>query len=94
MRFIKMILLLALVLLFAFIGLAFITHNQGLATVDLLFADPIETKISSWLIGFFVVGAALGLLTSSLLLLREKAVRRRVEKRMQNTSKLISGYHS
>ena len=94
MRFIKMILLLLLVLVFAFFGLAFITHNQGLATVDLLFVEPVETKLSSWLIGFFVAGAALGLLASSLLVLREKAVRRRVELRMQNTSKLISGYNS
>lgn len=94
MRYVKMLMLLVAVLIFAFFSLAFITHNNSLATVDLLFVEPIALRLSSWLIGFFIVGAGLGLLTSTLLVLREKALRRRVERRMQHTSKIISGYHS
>lgn len=94
MRFVKALLFLALLLVFAFFAMAFITHNQGSASVDLLFADPIEASLATWLIVFFAAGALLGLFASSLLLLTERARRKRTEKRMQNTSKLLSGYHA
>ncbi|MBT8138375.1 MAG: DUF1049 domain-containing protein [Gammaproteobacteria bacterium] len=94
MRILKTLLLLAIILVFAFFSLAFITHNQGNAVIDLLFIPPIEARLASWLIGFFVVGVVLGLFASTLMLLAERTRRKRTEKRMQNTSKLLSGYHS
>ncbi|NNC55608.1 MAG: DUF1049 domain-containing protein [Pseudomonadales bacterium] len=94
MRILKTLLFLVLLLVFAFFALAFITHNPGNAAVDLLFIPPIEARLATWLIGFFVVGVLLGLFASTLLLVSERTRRKRTEKRMQNTSKLLSGYHS
>ncbi|MGB5325133.1 MAG: lipopolysaccharide assembly protein LapA domain-containing protein [Pseudomonadales bacterium] len=94
MRIVKTLLFLVLIILFAFLALAFITHNEGSATVDLLFIAPIELRLATWLILFFVFGVTLGLLASTLMLLGERARRKRTERRMQNTTKLLSGYHS
>lgn len=94
MRVIRFLLLLAFVLVFIFLALAFITHNQTLVSVNLLFVPVFEAQLAIWLIGFFIAGSACGLLASMLVIIKEKTVRRRMERRMQQTSKMISGYHA
>lgn len=94
MRVIKTLLLFAVLIILALIGLAFITHNQLLVTVNLLLVESIEAPIYLWLIGFFIMGGLFGLLFSSLLILKEKTARLQLERRLQNTSKLITGYSS
>ena len=74
------------------LGLAFVTHNQTIVSVDLLFGSVNEAQLGVWLIGFFIMGGILGLLASSALLIREKAARVRLEKRMRKSSKIIAGY--
>lgn len=92
MRIIKFILMLISVLILVLIGLAFVTHNQALVTVNLLLVPPVETKVAVWLISFFALGGIIGMLVSLPLLLKEKVKIRKLERRMQNTSKIISGY--
>jgi len=94
MRIIKFAIGLVLALLVVLLGLAFITHNQQLVTVNLLAINAIEAPVYLWVIGSFAIGGLLGLFFSGFLILKEKAARQRLEKRLQNTSKLIAGYSS
>lgn len=94
MRFIKSLVVLLCLLVVVLLGLAFITHNQTAVQVDLLFIQVGEIRLGIWLILFFVAGGALGLLASSVLLMKEKAARMRLERRMRKSSKIIAGYSS
>lgn len=94
MRILKAILLFIIAVLVFMVSLAFITHNQTPVTVDLLLIRLPEATLAIWLISFFVLGGLVGLIVSSLLILREKQARIRVEKRLRTTSKLITGHTS
>ena len=92
MRILKTIFLVIMAVLVFVLSLAFITHNQTPISVNFLWAQLPELAVSSWLIIFFVAGGLFGLGVSSLLLLKEKQARLRVEKRLRTTSKLITGH--
>jgi len=94
MRLIKGLFVLLCLLVVVLLGLAFITHNQTVVKVDLLFFAINDVKLGIWLTLFFVFGGILGLLASSALLVKEKAARVRLERRMRKSSKIIAGYSS
>ena len=91
MRIIKTLLLIIIALAVFALSLAFITHNKTQVEVDLLILQLPVASLSSWLIVFFIAGGLLGLAASSLLIMREKQARLRVERRLRTTSKLITG---
>lgn len=90
MRFLKSLLVFVGVLAVVLLGVAFLSHNQSVVVVDLLFLPALELKLGYGLAGSFIAGGFLGMLFSLPVLLKEKATRRRVERRMQNNSKIIS----
>lgn len=94
MRFLKLLIGLIVVVIVAFLALAFITHNQAVASVNWLIWEPITAPVYAWLIGVFVLGGLLGLLFSSFLIAKERSARRRAERRLESTSKMMSGYIS
>ena len=94
MRFLKAILFFIIAILVFMVSLAFITHNSTAVTVNLLFIRLPELSLAIYLIIFFVLGGLVGLMFSSLLILREKQARIQVEKRLSTTSKLITGHTS
>ena len=94
MRILKTIFLVIMAILVFVLSLAFITHNQTAISINLLWTQLPELAVSSWLIIFFVTGGLFGLGVSSLILLKEKQARSRVEKRLRTTSKLITGHNT
>ncbi len=91
MRIIKFIIFFVLAVSVLFFSFAFITHNRTPVEVNLLIVQLPPLSLSSWLIGFFIVGGLLGLMAGSLIIAKEKQARIRVERRLQTTSKLITG---
>jgi uncharacterized integral membrane protein len=94
MRVIKFLFGLLTAVLVALLGLAFIIHNQAVVAVNLLTMNTLQAPVYVWIIGSFGLGGMLGLVFSGFLIFKEKAARQRLEKRLQNTSKLIAGYSS
>ncbi|HAB55018.1 MAG TPA: hypothetical protein DCE61_01220 [Cellvibrionales bacterium] len=94
MGILKTIFLVIMAILVFVLSLAFITHNQTPIGINLLWTQLPELAVSSWLIIFFVAGGLVGLAVSSLMLIKEKQARLRVEKRLRTTSKLITGQTS
>ena len=94
MRILKTIFLVIMAILVFVLSLAFITYNQTPIGINLLWTQLPELAVSSWLIIFFVVGGLFGLAVSSLMLIKEKQARLRVEKRLRTTSKLMTGQTS
>ena len=91
MKLIKVLLTLSVLVITIFFGLAFVTHNQTEIAVDLLAFTGPTWPISLWLLLFLAGGVFVGMLVSSMLVFKEKAARRRVEKRLSTTSQLMSG---
>lgn len=91
MRYIKWVFWLAISVVIFFVGYSFARLNNAPVSLDMLVFQFGEQPLSLWLILFFIVGALAGLLASSLLILKEKGARLRVEKRLKTTSKLITG---
>lgn len=91
MKILKWILVFILIVVVILLSIAFITHNPTIVEVNLLLMTLPKAKLAVWLIVFFVLGGVMGVLVSSALLVKEKAARLRVEKRLQTTSKLITG---
>ncbi len=94
MRFIKALLIFILLAIVAFVAFAFILHNQDAISVNLLFLPPIEATLGAWLTVFFIAGGLLGFMACTALVIKEKAARQRLEKRLQTSTKIISGYSS
>ncbi len=91
MRTIKLLINLVLAALFLLLCFAFVEHNKSVVSLDLLLVQFEAKPLSLWLVVFFLTGALSGLVASSLLLLRERAARSRVEKKLRTTSKLLTG---
>lgn len=91
MRIIKFIIFFVLAVAVFLFSLAFITHNKTPVEVDFLIIQLPAASLSSWLIAFFIAGGLFGLVASSLVIAKEKQARMRVERRLQTTSKLITG---
>ena len=94
MRLIKLLFGLAAIFAVGFLALAFIVHNPSELTIDVLFGEEINAPVYLWLIGCFVLGGLFGLIVSSVLIAKERAARLRAERRLESTSKMISGYIS
>lgn len=65
MRTIKLILTLAIGLMVLLLGVLFTIHNTAKVSIDLIWFQLPEASLSLWLIGFFVVGALLGMVLTS-----------------------------
>lgn len=91
MRWLKGLFLLLLLVVLIVAGLAFNTHNQNEVPLDLLFLQLPDMPVSVWVTSSFILGGLFGMLFSSFAIWREKSARRHVEKRLQTTSKVITG---
>ncbi len=78
-----------------FLSSAFITHNnKSSVSIDFLFVEPIPMNLALALLLFFGIGALLGYFFSSVVIFKERALRKRLEKRIEDNAKIISGYTS
>lgn len=94
MRIVKGLIVVLCLAIVVLAGFAFVTHNRTIVEVDLLFATISEVQLGVWLLLFFIAGGLLGMLVSTGVLLKEKAARIRLEKRMRKSSEIIAGYSS
>lgn len=65
MRTVKLILTLAVGLLVLLLGVLFAIRNTAKVSIDLIWIELPEASLSLWLIGFFVIGIALGVVLTS-----------------------------
>lgn len=65
MRTVKLILTLAVGLLVLLLGVLFAIRNTAKVSIDLIWVELPEASLSLWLIGFFVIGIALGVVLTS-----------------------------
>ncbi len=87
----KFLLVLGVVLVVAYFGFAFLVNNQQAVVIDLVLVQLPATQLGVGLVLFFIAGALLGMAMSSALMFSERVARKRVERRLQTTSKLITG---
>ena len=87
----RFLLVAAIVLAVVYFGFAFLVNNQQSVSIDLVVLQLPQLELGIWLVIFFVAGALLGMAMSSALLFSERVARKRVERRLQTTSKLITG---
>ncbi len=92
MRILKYVISLFLVVLLFLLCAAFLTSNSVEVQVDILFIPVFDVRLGIILTAFFIVGGLLGMLASALTIVRLRAEKGRLQRRLQNTSKLISGY--
>lgn len=82
MRWLKMLLVLVLCLVFLFCGWTFATLNTELVAINLFFFTLPEASLSLWLMASFVVGGIAGVVVSSvfvmLLKLKLQAAKRKM----------------
>ena len=91
MQLLKNIFLFLLFILFSLFAFVFITRNTNQVAIDFLFYKTPYIPFSLWLILFFILGGILGVLTSLYLLIKERRLRKQIEKRLKTTSELITG---
>jgi len=91
MSVLKAVVSLFFVAIVALFSLTFISHNPAQIAVDLLLFQLPPARVAIWLLVFFIAGCLLGCLAFFVLWLKERVARRRVEKRLQTTSQLITG---
>ena len=65
MRTVKLILTLAVGLLVLLLGVLFAIRNTAKVSIDLIWIELPEASLSLWLIGFFVIGIAMGVVLTS-----------------------------
>jgi len=65
LRTVKLILTLAVGLLVLLLGVLFAIRNTAKVSIDLIWIELPEASLSLWLIGFFVIGIALGVVLTS-----------------------------
>ena len=94
MQILKWIFLIFCLLVVGFFGAAFVVLNQVVVEVNLLFVSVDNVVLGVWLTVFFIAGGLVGLLVSMAFVFREKVARLRLERRMKNSSKLITSYSS
>ncbi len=82
MRWIKLLIVAALVLLIAAYGVLFSIENDTAVAVNLLFLQLPELQLSLWLLAAFALGGVGGLLAGSVGLLRARAQHLAVSRRL------------
>lgn len=92
MRFVKRIIVIAILVLVLLFGLLFTLQNSAQVSLDLLVVQLEQQRLAIWLVLAFIVGGLIGLLVSSLTIVRlkgrEAALRRKLAHRDQELSKL------
>lgn len=68
-------------------GVLFSLQNQVAVKVDLLVVSPLEHSVAFWLVSFFVVGVAVGFLTLSLLVAKQRALIARLRGKVRRLEK-------
>ena len=79
------------VFLFLF-SAAFLSSNGEPVLVDALVVPPFEVRLGIILVMVFILGGFMGLLTSAISMIKLRTEKARLQRRLQNTSQLISGY--
>ncbi|WP_240776318.1 LapA family protein [Nitrincola alkalilacustris] len=82
MRFIKRLLMLLIALAVVLLGVMFTIHNTTRVSIDLVLVTLPEASLSLWLIGAFALGAILGLIFSSFVIMSLKTRLYAVNKRI------------
>ena len=81
--------LIAVAILFATV--AFVYANEQVVVLDLLFPSPFTIRLGHAVIWAFIFGGLMGLLSASLIIVRQRGDRVRLEKRLHSTTRLMSG---
>lgn len=94
MRWLKMLLLLVLCIVIAFVGIMFTIHNTEKVSIDLIFLQLPEASLSLWLIAFFVVGGISGTVLSTFAIISLRAKLNLSRRKVQSVSKELAGYRA
>ncbi len=94
MRWLKMLLLLVLCIVIAFVGIMFTIHNTEKVSIDLIFLQLPEASLSLWLIAFFVVGGISGTVLSTFAIISLRAKLNLSRRKVQSVSKELAEYRA
>jgi len=92
MKILKYMIGLIVAVLLFLLCTAFLTSNGQVVLVDPLVVPPFDARVGIVLLAAFILGGLLGLLTAVFPMIKLKAEKSRLQRRLQNTSQLISGY--
>ena len=95
MRFLKALFFLAFTVLVFVVAVAFIAANDQLVAVEFLVVPSIESiSVGKLIIAVFIAGGISGLLAASLVIARQSRDKARLERRIKNSARLMSGMGS
>ncbi|MGB1907076.1 MAG: LapA family protein [Spongiibacter sp.] len=87
MRLLKSLLALLLVIAVIVIGLLFSMENTATVPLSILVTDLPEQRISTWILLSFFLGGCLGLLSSTLVILRLQASRIALRRSLEQSAR-------
>jgi lipopolysaccharide assembly protein A len=90
MRWIRRLLVIAVLLLVLVFGLLFALQNGASVPLDVLVAQLAERPLAVWLLIFFALGGVAGMLASSVALIKLQASRFRLRRRLETCEKELS----
>lgn len=91
MRWIGRVLVIIVLLLVLAFGLLFSLQNGTRVPLDLLVAQLQERPLAVWLLVAFALGGVIGMVVSSVALIRLQASRFRLRRRLETLEKELSG---
>ena len=94
MKILKYLFGLVLVIALFLLSAAFLTSNSQDIRVDMLFVPAFDVRLGVVLMVSFIIGGMIGLLASTVVIVKLKAEKMRLQRRLQNTSQMISGFGS
>lgn len=94
MRWLKMLLLLIVCIVIAFVGIMFTIHNTEKVSIDLIFLQLPEASLSLWLIAFFVVGGISGTILSTFAILGLKTKLNLSRRKVESVNKELEAYRA
>ncbi len=73
------------------VTVAFISSNPQAVVLDLIVIDKMSASLGKIIISAFILGGLMGLLAASLIIVKQRGDRVRLEKRLHSTTRLMSG---
>lgn len=91
MRFIKTLVGSLFFIATFFVTVAFVASNAEAAVLDLIVISKFSASLGKIVLVAFILGGLMGLLAASLIIVKQRGDRVRLEKRLHSTTRLMSG---